>query len=320
MEDQPWRLLAARQLGLLTREQLLLVGVDRHRVRNQLRAERWREVSPTVLCTTDGALTCEQLLWAGVLHAGPPAAVGGLTCAATYGLRNWQRAEVTVVVPKSDTLPALPGVHFVETRRDIAAMTSPRPGPPHLFLEPALLLFAAYTRSERTAAGVLAAAVQQRLTTPAALDAGPQDAPVEAVEDVARLLGRSRRRSTVRGRARRRSGMPSRRSGATDPSGPPPGPTGTAALHDCEWALPDGRTVVLEVDGGLHMEAESWWRDMARERELVIAGKVVLRCSTTGAQARPVPHRARPARARRTPWSSARARRLAHPQPDDRRG
>jgi hypothetical protein len=31
----------------------------------------------------------------------------------------------------------------------------------------------------------------------------------------------------------------------------------------------------------LHTAAESWWPDLARERDLVIAGKVVLRCSTS---------------------------------------
>ena len=169
--DEAWRLVARRQAGLVTREQLTRLGVDRHRVRNQVRAERWREVSPTVLCTTTGTLTLEQRIWAGVLHAGAPAAAAGLTCAALWGLRRWDRAEVTVVVPKSDDIAPMDGIRFVETRRDIAVMTAAVPGPPRLQLEPALLLFAAYTRSERTAAGVLAAAVQQQLTTPAALDA-----------------------------------------------------------------------------------------------------------------------------------------------------
>ncbi|QWZ06527.1 endonuclease domain-containing protein [Nocardioides panacis] len=197
-------------------------------------------------------------------------------------MRNWDREEVTVVVPKSDSLPVLPGVHFVETRRDIVAMTSPRPGPPHLLLEPALLLFAAYTRSERTAAGVLAAAVQQRLTTPAALDVWlPRMRPLRRSKMFAALLvdlvgGAQSVAEVDVGRLCRRGGLvpPTRQVLRPDRQG-------RRRYTDCEWALPDGRTVVLEVDGGLHMEAESWWHDMARERELVIAGKVLVRCSTT---------------------------------------
>ena len=48
---------------------------------------------------------------------------------------------------------------------------------------------------------------------------------------------------------------------------------------DCEWDLPDGRVVVPEVDGALHMDVEHWAADMARERELVIGGRIVLRCT-----------------------------------------
>ncbi|MEO5711182.1 MAG: hypothetical protein ABIQ59_15350 [Nocardioidaceae bacterium] len=281
MDDHLWRLLAARQSGLVTREQLHLLGVDRHRVRNQLRAERWREVSPTVLGTTTGALTFEQRLWAGVLHAGPPAAVGGLTAAGVHGLRNWPRDEVTVVVPKSDTLPSLSGVHFVETRRDIAVMTASLPGAPCLALEPALLLFAAYTRSERTAAGVLAAAVQQQLTTPAALDAWlPRMRPLRRSRMFAALLvdltgGAQSVAELDVGKLCRRGGLvaPNRQVLRRDRQG-------RRRYTDCEWTLAHGRTVVLEVDGGLHMEAHTWWHDMARERELVIAGKIVVRCST----------------------------------------
>jgi hypothetical protein len=49
---------------------------------------------------------------------------------------------------------------------------------------------------------------------------------------------------------------------------------------DCMWELPDGTTLVLEVDGSLHREAASWWRDIARERDLVIRVGKVVRCST----------------------------------------
>jgi hypothetical protein len=172
----------------------------------------------------------------------------------------------------------LSGVHFVETRRDLVEMTSPRPGPPHLLLEPALLLFAAYTRSERTASGVLAAAVQQRLTTPAALDAWlPRMRPLRRSKMFTALLvdlvgGAQSVAEVDVGRLCRRGGLvpPTRQVQRRDRQGRRPN-------TDCEWALPDGRTVVLEVDGGLHMEAQSWWHDMARERELVIAGKVVVR-------------------------------------------
>src|SRR5699024_9876344 len=41
---------------------------------------------------------------------------------------------------------------------------------------------------------------------------------------------------------------------------------GVQRYTDCEWTLPDGRVVVLEVDGGFHMEVAHWESDIARQR------------------------------------------------------
>jgi len=49
---------------------------------------------------------------------------------------------------------------------------------------------------------------------------------------------------------------------------------------DCVWVLPDGRVIVLEVDGSFHAEVTVWWKDMRRERAVVISGNTVLRCSS----------------------------------------
>ena len=44
--------------------------------------------------------------------------------------------------------------------------------------------------------------------------------------------------------------------------------------------LPDGRVVALEIDGSFHAEVRAWWKDMKRERAVVVQGDTVLRCST----------------------------------------
>ena len=49
---------------------------------------------------------------------------------------------------------------------------------------------------------------------------------------------------------------------------------------DCVWVLPDGRVIVLEVDGSFHAEVRAWWKDMKRERAVVVQGDTVLRCSS----------------------------------------
>lgn len=167
MSRDQWKRLAVRRAGLVTRAQLAAVGVDRWVIRRRVASERWVAHTPTVIGTTTGELTRDQLMWLGVLHAGGDALVGGLTAAEVAGMRNWHRDDVTILVPHScDVGDGFPGVTHVRTRRDLAAMRRPGAGLPVCRLEPAVLLFAAGQSSSRTAEGALAAAVQQRLTSP----------------------------------------------------------------------------------------------------------------------------------------------------------
>ncbi|CAN5583886.1 hypothetical protein BH10ACT10_BH10ACT10_15710 [soil metagenome] len=275
-----WERVAAGQAGLISRRQLSRFGHDRHYVRGQLRARRWQEVSATVLATTTGQLTREQLAWAGTLHAGPGSAVGGLTAAEIHGLKGWQRPAVTVLIGESFNLEPIPGVQFVKTRRDIVGFRSPRRRLPMWQVEPAMLLFAGYTRSSRTAIGVLAAGVQQGVTTPdQMLGWAARMCPLrraalfrEALSDMG--AGAQSVAEIDVGRVCRRAGLPAprRQVRRTDRSG-------RRHYTDCEWDLPDGRVLVLEVDGAFHMDVDHWAADMARERELVIGGRIVVRCT-----------------------------------------
>jgi hypothetical protein len=126
----------------------------------------------------------------------------------------------------------------------------------------------------------LAAVVQQRLTTVNQLreeldQAGRirhrrlMLATLNDVEGGAHSLAEIRVGAACR-RARLR--QPDRQVVRTDKSG-------TRRYLDCEWQLPDGRAVVLEVDGAQHMAIEQWWADMPRERGVVLSGRTVLRCS-----------------------------------------
>ena len=108
-------------------------------------AGRWQFISDVVICTTTGRLTREQLMWAGVLHAGPGSAVGGLTALERRGLKNWHRDEITVLLPKSHNLEPLPGVRFVEHRRPVGLYATG--ALPTWRVEPAALLFAGYVAS-----------------------------------------------------------------------------------------------------------------------------------------------------------------------------
>lgn len=273
-----WRELAAQQAGVVARRQLLAAGYSDHYVDSQIAAERWRLVSDVVICTTTGEPTRAQLMWAGVLHAGPGSAIGGLTALERRGLTGWYRDQITVLLPKSHNLAPLAGVRFVETRRPV--LVNATGAPPTWRTEPAALLFAGYTPSTRTALGLVAAVVQQRLSTADRLLVEIERLqPLRRAKRLKRTLGviADGAQSLAEVRVERMCqdhGLPSpdRQTERLDASG-------RRRFTDAEWRLSDGRVVILEVDGGFHMEVGHWEDDIIRERELVATGAVVLRCT-----------------------------------------
>lgn len=272
--------LAARQCGMLARRQLTARGMDWNAVDRQVRARRWVEHTPRVVSTTTGTLTVEQQRWLGVLHAGPRSALGALTAAASRGLQGWDRPEVTVVVDDELAFEPVPGVSFFRTRRPFDLLLDPRPGLPCIRLEPALLLWSGYDAPLRPAHGVLAAAVQQRLTTAQRLDVW-----IEQLRPLRRAAGF---RGLVRdieggmhsgaerdvGRMCRRHGLPPplRQRARLDASG-------RRRWTDCEWHLPGGGVLVLEIDGAFHVEVNQWRADLRRHRRLTSADRMVVRAS-----------------------------------------
>jgi hypothetical protein len=273
-----WRDLAALQAGVLARRQLLSLGYGARYVDGQLAAQRWQLVSDVVVCTTTGPLHRSQLMWAGVLHAGPNSAIAGLTALEVRGLRRWHRDEVTVLLPKSRNLEPLSGVRFVETRRPVMLFAT---GAPQVWrTEPAALLFAGYHPSTRTALGLLAAVVQQRLTSAdRLLHELPHLHPVRrsrvfrsTLEEIARGSQSVNELDLVRLCHREGLPLPDRQTPRRDGSG-------RLRYTDAEWRLRDGRVVILEIDGGFHMEVEHWEDDIVRERDLVTTGAIVLRCT-----------------------------------------
>lgn len=281
MRDETWRALAARQEGLLARRQLRAIGFDRSRIRNQVAAERWVALSDNVVATTTGTLTRAQTRWLGVLHAGPTALIGDLTAAEVHGLRNWSRDDVTVLIPQRlDIDEDVAGIRFVRTRRPLPTLRDPSSDLPVCQIEPAVLHFAAYQRSRRTAQGLLAAAVQQELASPASLLMWvDRMRPLRWARLFRQVLGeiaggaQSLAEIDV-GRMCRDAGLaaPARQIKRQDSSG-------RARFTDCEWRLPDGRAVVLEVDGSFHLDVEHWEADLARQRALSAADRIIVRCT-----------------------------------------
>ncbi|WP_377638872.1 hypothetical protein [Oryzobacter terrae] len=278
---EQWEERAARQHGVLCERDLRELGVSRAFVRNQLRADRWAERTHSVYTTTTGPLSRQQLMWTAVAHAGPSAMIGGLTAAALHGLRGWDRDLVTVLVDDELSFAPVDGISYTRTRRAPALLRAPRAGIPTCRLEPAVLMFAADEPSERTALGAVVATVQLRLTTTQRLAEWTRLLrPLRRAPLIRELLGEVAGGSHSMGevdlvRLCRSWGIrpPRRQTRRRDRSG-------RVRFTDAEWDLPDGRVLVLEVDGGAHLDLVSYGLDVKRQRRLTTPGRVVIRCTT----------------------------------------
>ncbi len=279
MGDPLWAPLADAQAGLLSHRQLRGLGVSRGEIRNHVRVGRWASRSGEVVSTTTGPLSPDQRLWLGVLHGGPSAMVGGLSAAAVHGLKHWERPEITILVANPMSFEPLPGFRFFRTRRPFKRLIAPGELP-LCRVEPAVLLFAAYEPHLRTALGAITATVQQRMTTAEKLTGWlDQLAPLRRAKDVRDLLG------DVSGGAHSMSEIDLRKAcrayGVRPPDGQRPrtDSRGRRRYTDAEWRLADGRTLVLEVDGGFHDDPTQATLDRRRNRQLTTATRAVIQCS-----------------------------------------
>jgi hypothetical protein len=275
-----WQHRAEWQGGLVSRRQLNASGVDRFKIRNEVRAGRWQLLSPMVVATFTGALSFEQRVWLGHLHAGPGSAVTGIAAASSHGLKGWRRPTVEVLVPWSTTVAALGGFTFIRTRRPLGELRGEGLRAHLVRLEPAVLLRAAAGMPERTAGGLVASAVQQRLTSANLLLAWldrlqplPRNRLLRAL--LLDIRGGAESMAEIDlGRVCRRAGLvaPDRQRRRKDREG-------RSRWTDAEWDLADGSTLVLEVDGGFHIEVQHWQADLRRQRKITTKGRTVIRAT-----------------------------------------
>jgi len=275
--------LLRRQAGVATFEQLRGAGITESVARAQVAARRWQRAGHRCLVAHNHVLTRQQSLWVAVLDPVGLTAVAGMSALQVAGLRFFGRETelLHVVVRRGARYHRAPGVVVHESRRFGPADVERARGLPSTSLPRSALDAAAWQPSSRYATGLLAAVVQQRLC------------PADELTAELRFVGRVRHKQAMRlalldiaGGAEalgeldiasmcRRFDLspPERQVVRRDPSG-------RRRYLDCEWRLPDGTTVVLEVDGSHHAETAHWEADMRRERAVVVSRRVVLRCSS----------------------------------------
>lgn len=273
--------LLRRQDGVARRDQLAAAGVTSDDVAAQLRARRWQTLGPIVVVTHNGPLTAAQLQWIGVLHCGPRAALAARSAATAGGLTGWELDVIEIVVPRGTTVPDLPGIPLLvhESRRLRHSGLHPIARPSRTRIERSLVDAAAWSSTDRAACDILCAGVQQRLTTAPRL--------LLALSEAGRIRRRSLLTATthdIDGGAQalseidfhvlcRRWRLPAqvvRQEVRRDRFG-------KRRYLDVVLIGPDGRSTRIEIDGALHLLVLSYWDDMARQNELTIAGRPVLR-------------------------------------------
>lgn len=273
--------LAEEQLRVVSRKQLRDRGWTHDQVEHEIRFGRWSAPAPNVVSLQNAPLTHDQKLWLGVLHAGPPSVLTHGTACSVGGLTGWESEIIEVLAPKGDLVMDLDGFFFHQTRRPYIPWVQQNRTPPRLRLDVAALLAAERDRSLRRGIGRLAACVQQRLTTAERLLLSSYEISKLrhgkhfrlALGDIA---GGAQSFAEIEvGRLCRAAGLvpPARQRIRRDMDG-------RKRYLDCEWDLPDGRVLVLEIDGSFHLRTDNWWRDMKRERGVVISGRTVLRCGS----------------------------------------
>lgn len=173
-----------------------------------------------------------------------------------------------------------PGVHVHESRRFGLADIVQRDTLPCTPVERSVIDAGAWQPFPRFACLLLAASVQQRLTTETRLNAALATVGRVRHKQYMRLAladiatgAQSLGEIDLAGVCRRFGLVPPDRQQLRRDS------RGRSRYLDAEWRLPTGEWVVLEVDGLHHLDVTNWQEDMRRERAVVVSRRWVLRAT-----------------------------------------
>ncbi len=268
---------ATDQCSVATWIRLTRSGFTPAQIKAQLAAQRWRRWGYAIVLH-NGPLTPAERWYVAQAHGGPGALLTAFTAAEAYGLRGWERDMAHVLArPGAHGATGCPVPTQLHHVRDWTRVRRHPRGPVQV-LPQALLVAAATFASPRPATGILAAAVQQRLVTANQLKAVLVESPrvrhrrllIAAVDDIAQGAQALSEIDFVR--LCRRFGLPPPMQQTVRRE-----PSGRRRYLDATWRRSDGRLVVVEVDGALHLDQRNWWNDQARQNKLVLGDAIVLR-------------------------------------------
>lgn len=241
-------------------------------VRHAIATGRWQRPLRGAIVMHSGPLTRDQQRRAALIWAGPRAVLSHATAAELAGLTGFTTTAIHVTVPIGGR--ARHATHIVVHRsRVLERDVHPVRSPPQTRIERSALDMAAWSATDDAARAVLAAVVQQRLTTAGRLRDLLSQRPTL----------RRRRSSPPRWMTSRAALIRYRNWSSSPPSGAPAfrsrtggrcgdGPTGVPS-----WTRGWAAGLTVEIDGVGHLEPSTWVCDLDRQNGLVVAGERVLR-------------------------------------------
>ena len=183
---------AARDAGVLRQDQPDRYGLTRSFLRAQVDGGRWTRWGDHLVLTQNAPPSRRQVMFMALVDAGWPAALCSHTALELAGLASFAReaGDVHVVIPRGARCAPLPGLRVHESRRLEVEDLVVHGGLPRTATARAALDAAAWQPFPRFACALVAAVVQQRLCTAAALD--------EALAHVGRIRHKAYLRLAVR--------------------------------------------------------------------------------------------------------------------------
>lgn len=263
---------AGRTGGVLSRRELLKLGVTRWEIRAEVAAGRWRRLGRQTIWIRDGDTRLADW-WRALHEVGGPAVLDGISALLAAGLRTVEGDAVHVAVPKSANPRHCRGVVVHETRRYepecVVGGWVPRMKPATAAVHAAL-----WARSDRQAALYVLAAAQQRLFT-----------AQEFADEVAKVRRDKRRRllrelyvditAGIESTGERDFARMCRARGYPEPTRQTVRYTDSGRLvYDNDF---DPYDVTAEIDGSQHLDPGSWIGDALKQNAVSIEGRVVVR-------------------------------------------
>lgn len=154
----------------MARHQLVALGLQPHDVRRLVRRRELAPVHRGVYVTHTGEPSWRQRAWAAVLYAHPAALWGPSALAVAHRRRTPPAGPVHVAVDETRRVVDTPGV-VVHRVTGLQRRAHWRANPPRMRTEEAALDAALSARDDFGLVAVLAEAVQERVVTPAQLQA-----------------------------------------------------------------------------------------------------------------------------------------------------